>query len=154
MDQTRGNSLNVVFYAYGHPAIRCTHPTTLEITKDASLTRNGDCIVGVASTMSASDMPPMVKDLLSVSTSRARLVLEVDNHTFTVEGNGANGLSLTHPRDIVVRRSSFVSDRTLMVGSDKAAADIPRGLVQLLKDPDQRITLKLSTISDSDELPR
>jgi hypothetical protein len=47
---------------------------------------------------------------------------------------------------MVVRKSSYIDDRTLAVNADKAAADLPRKLVEKLQNPKQkaRITLKVA----------
>lgn len=91
----------------------------------------------------------MIKKTLSSADGRARLVLELDEYKFVVDGRGAKGLTFSNPRDLVIRKSEFVSDRTLMISSTKAALDIPRDLVQLLKNPAQRITFNLSARTDS-----
>jgi len=36
---------------------------------------------------------------------------------------------------MVIRKSDFISDRTLAVRADAAARDLPRGMVRALKDP-------------------
>ncbi len=95
------------------------------------------------------DLPPEIKKTLSKADGMVRMTLLVGSHPFTVEGRGALGLSHSHPTDIVVRKSNFVSDRTLMVKADKAAANIPLDMVQLLRDPSQRITIKISTFTGS-----
>src|SRR5712664_2468718 len=127
--------MNFRFYARGHPAVLSTHPTTLELTKEDDLSKNGDCIVAVGSSVGLRDLPEPMKNALSSETCRARLTLKVDLHRFAIEGHGARGLMLSHPTDIVVRKSGFVSDRTLMVHANRAAVDLPRSLVELLQDP-------------------
>jgi hypothetical protein len=44
-------------------------------------------------------------------------------------------MTFDHGSDIVIRKSDFVCSRTLLVRSDKAACDIEREMVELLKDP-------------------
>ncbi len=80
------------------------------------------------------------------------MTIFIGYHRFTVEGRGAMGLSLSHPTDIVVRRSGFASDRTLMVKADKAAADIPRDFVQLLRNPAQKIMIEITALTESGPL--
>ena len=132
------------FYAHGHPAVLSTHPTTLELTKETALSKNGDCIVGVGSSAGLRDLPETMKNALSSEACRARLTLMIGGHRFSTKGQGAQGLTFSHPTDIVVRRSGFVSDRTLMVHADRAAADLPRSLVELLHDPGRRILVELT----------
>jgi len=60
----------------------------------------------------------------------------VGPHTFEVKAEGDPRLELSHPHDIVVRRSDFTSDRTLAVHADGAAKNIPRDMVRLLRNPE------------------
>ena len=53
----------------------------------------------------------------------------------TIRGKGNHSLSLTHPSEIVGRKSTYVSDRTLMIQADKAACDLSRELIESLKSP-------------------
>jgi len=121
------------FQARGHPAVRATHPTTLEITREEALTPRGDCIVAVASPYGALNLPENLKRLLKTPGSKVQLKLEVEGLTFTVRGEGHPTLPLTHPSDLVVRKSSYICPRTLMIHADKAAADLPRKMVEALK---------------------
>lgn len=135
--------MNFKFYARGHPLVSSTHPTTLELTKDTDLTRKGDCIVGVGSSVGLRDLPEPMKNALSSGACRACLTLAIGTQKFVVEGRGALGLTLSHPRDIVVRKSGFISDRTLMVHANRAAGDIPRSFVELLQDPSRKVFVEL-----------
>src|SRR5690348_13920971 len=115
-----------MFQARGHPAVVSTHPTTLELTTESHLTKSGDCIVGVGSSASLGDLPGIIRDALVSEDCKVRLTLRIGSHSFTIDGRGAPGLTLSHPTDIVVRRSNYVSSRTLMVRANRSAADIPR----------------------------
>lgn len=131
------------FEARGHAGILSTHPTTLEITRDKDLTERGNCIVAVGSSVGLQDLPAAMKRALATDLCRARLTLGIGDQTFSVEGQGNSALTFSHPAEFVVRKSGFVSDRTLMVYSNRAAADIPRSFVRLLRDPAQKIRVKL-----------
>ena len=72
--------------------------------------------------------------------------MRVRSESFTVEGRGSSALTFTDPHEIVVRKSGFVSGRTLMVYSNKAAVDIPRRVVKLLQDPAETVTIEISAI--------
>jgi len=135
--------MNFKFHARGHPSISSTHPTTLELTRDTDLSKNGDCIVAIRCSVGLRDLPERMKNALSSGSCRASLTLSVDLHQFVVEGRGAEGLTLSHPTDIVVRKSGFISDRTLMINANRAAADIPRSFVELLQDPSRRVLVEL-----------
>lgn len=132
------------FHAYGHPAILSTHPTTLEITTEEQVSSRGDCIVAVRSTCGLRDLPSRIKKPLSHENGRGTLTIRVREMSFSVEGVGGEGLTFNHPRDIVVRKSGFLSDRTLMVRSNKAAIDVPRKIVRMLQNPGERVAIEIS----------
>ena len=129
--------------AYGHKNLRCTHETTLEITKALNVTPKGDCIVAVNADKSLRDLSKSLRAIVTRPLSKVRMTLEVSGITDTVEGSGAPGLSLASPEDIVCRKSNFVSERTLMVRADKAAADLDRRIVQALKNPEKVVYITI-----------
>ena len=133
-----------IFHAYGHPAVLSTHPTTLEITTSRELTYRGDCVVAVNSTISVRNLPEDLKRVLSSSSGRGRLALRVGPFEFVVEGRGDSRLTFSHDTDLVVRKSGFISERTLMILADKSSMDIPRHMVQLLQNPTNRVTVEIS----------
>ncbi len=116
----------------GHPNVSARHRTTLQITKDEHITRRADCVIGVMASHAAKDIPEWLKSYLR---SGGELILEivVAGEIFKVSGRGSPKLKLDHPTDMVVRKSDYVDGRTLMVNADKAAADLPRHLVDHLK---------------------
>ena len=138
-------TLSVSFSAKGHPAMLSTHPSTIEITKESRLTSRGDCIVAVYSEMGANDLPDALKVTLARPNTIARVVLSVGPFEFVVHGRGDPRLSLSHPTDLVIRRSGFTSDRTLMIHADKSAVDLPRGMVRLLRDSINTVSIRITT---------
>lgn len=135
-----------IFHAYGHPAILSTHPSTLEITTSRELTRRGDCVVAVKSSGAVRNLSEGLKRALSSSSGRGRLELRVGPYEFTVEGRGDPRLTFLHETDLVVRKSAFISDRTLMIHADKSSMDIPRDMVRMLQDPKNSVTVEISAI--------
>jgi uncharacterized protein len=137
--------LSLAFHATGHPAVLSTHPSTIEITKETHLTSKGDCIVAVNSTLGPADIPQDLRSKISTPQSKIRLLLTVGQFHFTITGRGDKRLTLTDPTDFVIRRSGFISDRTLMIHADKAAKDLPSEMVRLLRDPRTVVTIEIST---------
>src|SRR6266516_7498082 len=135
-----------IFHAYGHPAILSTHPTTLEITTSHELTHRGDCVVAVKSSSAVRGLPVGLKRVLSSSSGQGRLRLEVGGFEFMVEGRGDPRLTFSHETDLVVRKSGFISDRTLMIHADKSSMDIPRDMVRPLQERTARVTVEISAI--------
>jgi hypothetical protein len=119
----------------GHGMVRSTHPTTIEITTEEYLTENGDCIIGVAAAKGCAQLDERVKEALRTKGSAVTIRVAVGERTFQVNARGDPRLELTHPHDMVIRKSDFVSDRTLAVHADAAAKDLPRDMVRALKDP-------------------
>jgi len=120
---------------HGHPMVRSAHPTTIEVTTEDHLTPRGDCIVGVGASSGCAQLDPRVKEGLRRKGSRVTIRLVVGSLVFEVKAEGDPRLELSHPSDIVIRRSDFISDRTLAVRADASAKDIPRGMVRLLREP-------------------
>ena len=137
--------MHLKFIATGHQEILSTHPTTIEITKDTHLSARGDCIVGVNCSIGPSDIADELKSELRNPGSVVRVSLEVGEFRFVVRGHGDARLTFSHPTDFVIRKSGFLSDRTLMIGADKAACDLPRKMVQLLRNPKQTMNVEIST---------
>ncbi len=121
------------FKARGHPNIISTHRTTLMTTRDKHLSTRGDCIVAVSAEKGLLDLPDHLKDAARSRETEISLKLEAGGDEFTVRGRGHPGLTYADPSDIVVRKSGYVCSRTLMVGADKAACDIPDSFRRVLK---------------------
>jgi hypothetical protein len=119
----------------GHPNVRSAHPTTIEITTDDHLTENGDCIIGVRASKACAQLDGRVKDGLRRRGSSVTIRISVGNYSYVVNARGDPRLGLSHPHDMVVRKSEFISDRTLAVHADSASKNIPREIVRLLQDP-------------------
>jgi hypothetical protein len=119
----------------GHKNIRSLHQKTIEITKESHLTPNGDCIVGVNASNGCNDIPMELKKKLKDPNATIKFSISVNSHSFKFSGKGHKNLVLTHPDDIVLRKSNFVCPRTLAVSCDKASDSIPRKIIQLLQDP-------------------
>jgi len=122
----------------GHENIRSTHKKTIEITKESELTPKGDCIIGVNASCSCLDLPSSLKEKLQDPKSKVKFSIKVAQYEFIVEGRGGEDLTLTHTEDIVIRKSNFVSPRTLAVKCDKASDLLPREMVTLLQNPKTR----------------
>ena len=133
-----------VITAYGHSCIRSTHRTTFEITKEKHLTERGDCIVAVKSDKAVADLSRDFKEAARRPDAEITITIEAGEEKETVKAKGDPRLSLTDPTDIVIRKSSFVGNRTLAVKADKAATDISRSLIERLRNPSQTVKVTLT----------
>ena len=140
-------SVTVVFSACGHENIVATHRTTFEITKEATLTKQGNCIMAVEASKAAADLPTEFKETARKEGARITIMIEAGELKEVTKAKGSPRLTFTHPTDLVVRKSSYVCGRTLAIGADKAASDFSRKLVEKMKDPNQEITVTL-TVED------
>lgn len=129
--------------AHGHPNITAKNKTTFEITKETHLTKRGDCIIAVNATRGAQDLSDTFKQIATRDNAKITVIIETSNYRETATGRGNPQLTLSHPTDLVARKSNYTSDRTLMIEADKAAADFPRKLIKELQDPSQKITITI-----------
>jgi len=133
-----------VIYAYGHENVLSNHETTFEITKEAHLTKRGDCIIAVKATKGAIDLPPKVKEAARKENAKMTITIEADTVKEVIDAQGSPRLLFSHPTDLVVRKSNYICGRTLAVKADKAACDLSRQLVEKLRNSSQRIRITLN----------
>ena len=137
------DSVTVIFSARGHNNVKSTHRTTFEVTKETSLTKQGDCIIAVEATRAAVDLPFEFKEASRKEGARMTMTIEAGKLKEIVKAKCSPQLQFTHPTDLVVRKSGYVCGRTLAIRADKAAIDFSRKLVEKLKDPRQEIKVTL-----------
>ena len=126
--------------AYGHENVLGTHKTTIEITKHSELSKKGDCIIGVSATHSCADLPQEIKTALK-QNKKFTVTLKVDSLEEKITGFGSPDLILTNTHDIVLRKSSHIDDRTLLIKCDKACGDLSREFVNKLRNPAGKLTV-------------
>tara|TARA_Y100000034_G_C6850797_1_gene385982 strand:+ start:79 stop:462 length:384 start_codon:yes stop_codon:yes gene_type:complete len=120
------------FTCKGHKNILSLHRNTLEFTKDKDITLQGDCIIGVNSNF---------KDVSNIlKYNKIKMILETSNYKDEVifEINK----EFNDNREIVIRKTNFISSRTLGIKSNKAAKDLNKDLIDELKD--SKTILKVS----------
>ena len=141
-----GCSLEIreVIFARGHENVLATHKTTFEITKESLLSEKGDCIIAVSADKALADLSFKFKDWLKRENAKVSILIEADDVKEVVSAFGSPKLILSHPTDMVVRKSSYVCDRTLAVKADKAACDLSRKLVEKLRNPEQKVKITLT----------
>jgi hypothetical protein len=132
------------FRARGHPNITAAHTTTLMVTREPGLTERGDCIIAVSAEKGLGDLDWRIKKVIRSRQARIKLALAADNLAFEVSGMGHPELTLSHPTEIVARKSSFICDRTLMIGADGAACNISEQLLRLIKGEEKIIEITIA----------
>jgi hypothetical protein len=138
------SELKEVILAHGHGNISATHRTTFEITREAGLSRTGNCIIGVSADKALDDLSLDLKRNLRRKDARIKISIKAGELAETTVAFGSPRLILAHPTDIVVRKSDYISNRTLAVKADKAACDLSRKLVERLRSPTQRVEITLT----------
>ena len=76
--------------------------------------------------------------------SRILVELNVSGMVERITGCGSRLLTLTDEKDLVIRRSTYVSNRTLMINADKAASDLRRQFIQALRSSSTAIHIRLT----------
>ena len=135
--------------AVGHGNVTARHASTFEVTTDDYLTETGDCILGIEADRAPADFDPAFVEACRDADATITATVRVDDgaggdHAETITGRGHPDLTFEDDRSLVGRTSDYVDDRTVMVGADKAAGDLDRGLVGALADgADLALTLSV-----------
>ena len=137
------SELREIVFGYGHENVLAAHKTTLEFTRDKHLSKKGDCIVAVAADKGLVDLRAEFKENLRKPHAKLTVLIEAGEIMERVEAYGSPQLVLTHPTDMVIRKSDYVDNRTLAVQADKAALYLSRELVEKLKNPKQKVKITL-----------
>ncbi len=125
------------FSAYGHENITSKHKTTLEFTKDKELTEKGDCIIGVKADFDLKSIKEFIKNnrklkiIIKAGDSSEEIMCEINP-------------DFDDNKEIVIRKSDFISKRTLGINANKAAIDLSKELIKLMKNPNQKLIISLS----------
>jgi len=122
------------FTCYGHENITSKHKTTLEFTKDKKLSLNGDCIVGVSSDFSLKDVKKFIKN-----KKKIKIIIEVNG--LKEEINGFINPDFNDYEEIVIRKTDFISKRTLVINANKSSVDLPKEFVNLLKKRENKVKI-------------
>jgi len=149
------------FNCYGHENVTSKHKTTLEFTKDKDLSLQGDCIIGVKADFSLKELKKFIKNKENEALKKTidklktirknsmkkplikipiKIIIKING--YEEEINGYLNLSFNDSKEIVIRKSEFVSSRTLVISADKAACDI--SFKNKLNNPKNRIYIHLT----------
>ena len=134
-------------HALGHRNVRATHGTTVEFTKEKHLSLRGDCVVAVSAERGPQELPSPLVKAIARDESMMEVTIESGCCSATINGRGSSDLTLDHPTDFVIRKSTFTCPRTLMVGADMAAVDLPRELVETLRIDGSPVTITIRVVN-------
>ena len=138
------------FYAYGHPNILATHKTTLEFTKDKEISSKGDCIVGVNANFDLKKLKQFIKKSIKYNNKKITIIIKT-----TTKNNKSKKIlekisaelntSFDSNKEIVIRKTNFISERTFAIKANKAAFDLNRDLIKFLKEKKNRVSITIET---------
>lgn len=131
----------------GHPLISARHKTTFEVTKDSYVTRRGDCIIGVEASKACADLSHSFRRALKTDDTTLEIEIVIGPYSLTAKAQGSRDLVLTNPNDIVIRKSTFICDRTLAIRCNRTAFEFPRTMVDRVKNADAKGLMTLRVIS-------
>ena len=131
-----------VIHCRGHENVKAIHRSTLEITREDFLTPRGDCIICVSADKALNDLSKEFKNALRRG-ARLRVVILAGEISDELIAYGSPELKLESPVSMVIRKSDYVDARTLAIRANKAAKDLKRELVELLKNPETLVTVEL-----------
>ncbi|MBI2542549.1 DUF371 domain-containing protein [Candidatus Woesearchaeota archaeon] len=129
--------MNYKFHAYGHPNILATHKTTLEFTKDGEVSIKGDCIIGVKADFELGNLKNFIKNTKNGKISMTIVANNDEEMHETI-------LATINPefddgKELVIRKTNFVSERTFAISSNKAAFELNKKLIAFLKEKKNKI---------------
>ncbi|NJE09505.1 DUF371 domain-containing protein [Thermococcus sp. MAR1] len=134
--------LREVIRCRGHENVRATHRSTLEFTKEDYLTPRGDCILCIEADKGLKDLSDEFKAALKAGR-KLLIRIKVGDLVDEVLAEGSPDLILDHEYSMVVRKSEYIDARTLAIRANKAAKDIDRKIVELLKKPKTEAEVEL-----------
>jgi hypothetical protein len=134
--------LKEIIRCRGHKNVRATHRSTLEFTKEDYLTPRGDCILCIEADKGINDLSDEFKAALRAG-KRLLIRIKVGDLVDEVLAEGSPGLILDHDFSMVVRKSDYIDARTLAIRANKAARDVDRKIVELLKSPERTAEIEL-----------
>jgi uncharacterized protein len=131
-----------IIHCRGHPLVSGNHPTTFEVTAESHLTVTGNCIIGISADKGCAGLSSGFKKVLAHDDARLLTRLVCGEATVEVHSRGSSQFTLTHPTDLVWRRSTFACGRTIGILSDLVAATLPDELIKnLVAEKTMTVTL-------------
>ncbi|MEE9377854.1 MAG: DUF371 domain-containing protein [Candidatus Lokiarchaeia archaeon] len=126
--------------AYGHENILCTHSTTIEITKEKSVTKKGNCIIGINASKACFDLNCNLEKKIK-DGNKIKITFKLENLQDSFFGFGNKELRLLDKNDMVFRKSNFICDRTVLINCTKSSNEINRELIEKLKIPGKKLSV-------------
>lgn len=124
------------FKCFGHENITSSHKNTFEFTKHKDIGKLAHCIIGIKADFSVKDIKKIVRN-----KDKLKIIIKVDD--LKEEINCISNKDFSDSEEIVIRKSDFLSKRTLGIRCDKASSDLKKEFKEKLKNPNQEIKIKI-----------
>jgi len=131
--------------AKGHQSIRCTHTTTIELTKDTYLTKKGTCILGIEASKACFDLNPLLKKKIR-NGEKITVIIKTGDAVESFYGFGHKNLTLLNEKDMVFRKSDFICDRTILIKCSKSSSELDRNIIKTLTNSKERFSIIFEVI--------
>ncbi|MET1101854.1 MAG: DUF371 domain-containing protein [Pyrodictiaceae archaeon] len=134
-----------LWWCRGHPNILANHEGTLEITSDNFLTPRGECIIGIAAKYLGGEGKDS-KGAFSKLIIIALPLLPREPMLEKVYGL-SSGMANPNARRLIVRKSAYIDDKTIMVSATKAASDLNKKFKEAMRSPFTRCLILYTSIN-------
>ncbi|MFX1588508.1 MAG: DUF371 domain-containing protein [Promethearchaeota archaeon] len=138
-------------YAFGHENVRCSHNSTIEITKENYLTRKGTCILGINASKGCFDLNDDLKKRLH-NGQKIDITIELEHIKDSFFGYGHPDLRLLNKDSIVFRKSNFICDRTVLINCSKSSSELNRDLVTKLRNQEKKFSIIFSVDGSNEKI--
>lgn len=123
----------------GHKNLLGTHEKTFEITTEESLTKKGDCIIGTNAEVNYSEE---FKELLKQTKEKnqeikIKGIIQIENKKDDFQGVLNPKFNL-NSKELVFRKSNFISERTILIKCNKSAKELNREIINSLKTENKK----------------
>src|SRR5438445_1464788 len=132
--------------AQGHPHVKASHPSSIEITRSESLSKEGEGVIGVKANKACEHLSKELKNALK-KAKRVEITFEVDGLIDKLTAFGSPALEMTHSESLVIRKDDFIDERTLAIMSDKSASELKKELIERLRNPQIKLKIILEVKS-------
>ena len=129
-----------IITAKGHSLIQCTHTTTIELTKDTYLTKNGTCILGIEASKACYDLNPLLKKKIN-EEKKITVIIKAGDVVDSFYGFGDKRLTFLNKKDMVFRKSDFVCDRTILIKCSKSSNELDRNIIKNLTNSKKQFSI-------------
>lgn len=139
---TKVKSVREEIIAYGHPNIVATNESMIKLTKSEE--PEDDSVIGVKANKTCVDLRDNFKEQLK-NGKKVKITLNVDGIEEEFSAYGSPALKLTSNKELIIRKSDIIDEKTLAIMADKSAREINREIIKKLNDPktEIRVTLEI-----------